>query len=421
MACCEQLKNKLFEERPETTSPFLERKEAEYMDEMSVEKLWNKHYILVLVVNTLNAFSFYMVATILSKYLVGIGTTLTLAGFIVGLFSLTSLVCRPFSGIMADRLNNVTLLKWSNVLMCIGLLGFTVTTSIPLLILFRIINGIGFALSGTCQMALGTKYIPKNRMGEGVGYLGLGMVVGSAVAPGIGIAIADHVGMKITFVGAAALTVVAFVILFVFHEEKHPATGKKIALHDIFAVDALPYTYVAGMFSFTNGIIASYLLLYADELGVKGISVYYTVYAVVLFIIRPLSGKLMDQMGIRVTVIPGILITAASMVSLGFVKTLPLILVTAVFRAIGQGSAQPSLQAGCIRRVGKDRSGVATSTYYLGGDICQGFGPMIGGAIVGLFTGIQGYQAIFSLCAVLLVIACVYFYFYTGAKHENNN
>ena len=88
------------------------------------DKLWNRQYVLILLVNTLNAFSFYMIATMLSKYLVNIGTTVAMAGFIVGLFSLTSLFCRPFSGVMADRLSNVTLLKWSNVLMGIGLLGF---------------------------------------------------------------------------------------------------------------------------------------------------------------------------------------------------------------------------------------------------------------------------------------------------------
>lgn len=388
------------------------------MGEAKVEKLWNKHYILVLIINLLNAFSFYMVATILSKYLVGIGTTITMAGFIVGLFSITSLFCRPFSGIMADRLSNVTLLKWSNILMCVGLLGFVVTENIPLLVVFRIINGIGFAFSGTCQMALGARYIPKDKMGEGVGYLGLGMVAGSAVAPGVGLAIADAVGMNITFVAAAALTLLAFFSLFLFHEEKKTITAKQIRFQDIFAVEALPYTCVAGMFSFTNGIIASYLVMYADALGITGISVYYTVYAVVLFLVRPFSGKLMDKRGIRITVIPGLLITAFAMLSLGAVRSLPLILVTAAIRALGQGAAQPALQAGCINQVGKERSGVATSTYYLGGDICQGFGPMIGGAIVGCFAGIRGYVAVFALCAALLLIAAAYFWIYTG-KNKN--
>ena len=383
------------------------------------DRLWNKHYILVLIVNTLNAFSFYMIATILSKYLVNIGTTVAAAGFIVGLFSLTSLFCRPFSGIMADRLSNVTLLKWSNVLMGIGLLGFTFTTEIPLLIGFRIINGIGFALSGTCQISLASQYIPPNKMGEGIGYLGLGMVVGSAIAPGFGLSIADTLGMKATFLIAALLTVAAYVILCFFHETKKKSTvKKKISFTDIIAVKALPFTLVAGSYSFVNGIIASYLVMYADEIGVKGVSLYFTVCAVVLFIIRPFSGKLMDKKGIRITVLPGLILTASSMFILGRSKTLFFILLTGVLRSLGQGAAQPSLQAGCINEVGKDKSGVATSTYYLGGDICQGVGPMIGGFVVQMFAGTTGYTAIFDICGMLLLGALVFFFYITRCKKE---
>ena len=383
------------------------------------EKLWNKNYILVLILNTLNAFSFFMVATILSKYLVDIGTTVTMAGFIVGLFSITSLFCRPFSGIMADRLSNVTLLKWSNVLMGIGLLGFTITTQIPLLIVFRIINGVGFALAGTCQITLASQYIPKDKMGEGIGYLGLGMVLGSAVAPGFGLMIADGFGMKITFLIAAALTLIAYVILcFQKEEKKQAAEKKKISFSDIIAVKALPFTLVAGAYSFVNGIIASYLVLFADEIGVKGISIYFTVCAIVLFMIRPFSGKLMDKKGIRVTVLPGLILTAGAMFLLGTSRSIILILISGAIRSLGQGAAQPSLQAGCISAVGKDKSGVATSTYYLGGDVCQGFGPMIGGLIIGKIAGVAGYTALFNLCGVLLLCALVFFFIITGKKQE---
>ncbi len=380
------------------------------------EKLWNKHYILVFIVNTLNAFSFFMVATILSKYLMSLGATVSMAGFIVGLFSITSLFCRPLSGIMADRFSNVSLLKWSNVLMGVGLIGFTITKQIPLLIVFRIINGIGFAFGGTSQISLASHYIPKDKMGEGIGYLGLGMVLGSAVAPGFGLAIADNLGMDITFLIAAALTVVAYVILCFQKKEKKSVVKSRISFSDIIAVKALPYTLVAGSYSFVNGIIASYLVLYSDEIGVEGISLYFTVCAIVLFIIRPFSGKLMDKKGIRVTVLPGLILTACAMFMLGSSRTLILILITGVIRSLGQGAAQPSLQAGAISAVGKDRSGVATSTYYLGGDVCQGFGPMIGGAILGGITGIAGYTTLFNICGVLLLCALVFFFIITGKK-----
>ena len=58
-----------------------------------------------------------------------------------------------------------------------------------------------------------------------------------------------------------------------------------------------------------------------------------------------------------------------------------------------QGAAQPSLQAGCINCVGRDRSGVATSTYFLGGDIGQGIGPMAGGFVLARIAGLAGYPA----------------------------
>ncbi len=378
------------------------------------EKIWNKHYISILVVNTLNFFSFYITATILSKYLVGIGTTVTMAGFIVGLFSLTSLCCRPFSGIMADRLSNVAILKWSNVFIGLGLLGFTITSNVTLLILFRIIIGIGFAFSSTCQIALATKYIPTDKMGEGIGYLGLGLVFGSAVAPGLGLVIADLFGMKMSFFFSAVLAAAAYILLCFFKEEKKKVKDKKkFSFRDIIALKALPFTLVSSTFSFTNGIISSYLILYADEIGVSGISLYFTVYAVVLFIIRPVAGKIMDKKGIRITVVPGLVLTAAAMFMLGRSRTLILILITGAIRSLGQGAGQPSLQTGCIELVGKEKIGVATSTYYLGGDISQGFGPMIGGFVVQSIDGVNGYTTLFNACGVLLLFALVFFLFIT--------
>lgn len=386
------------------------------------EKIWNKNYISVLVVNTLNCFSFYMTATILAKYLVGIGTTITMAGFIVGLFAITSLCCRPFSGLMADRLSNVAILKWSNVFIVIGTLGFTITTNISLLIIFRIIVGIGFAFSGTCQITLASKYIPNDKMGEGIGYLGLGMIFGSAVAPGIGLAIADVCGMKITFLISAVLVAIAYVLLCFFKEEKKKIVEKKkISFGDIIAVKALPFTLVSSSYSFVNGIIASYLVLYADKIGLAGISTYFIIYSIALFIIRPFAGKLMDRKGIRITVIPGLILTAIAMFMLGRSRTLILILITGVIRALGQGSGQPSLQTGCIEIVGKEKRGVATSTYYLGGDVSQGIGPMIGGFVVQSIAGVNGYTTLFNICGVLLLCSLVFFLFITRKKERTIN
>ena len=367
----------------------------------------------MLVISTLSSFSFYMVVTILSKYLTGIGLSITLAGVIVGLFSLTSLFSRPFCGLMADRLNNVWLLVASNILLSLGLLGLAFTKNVTLIFVFRILSGLGFAVGSTVQVSLIIRFIPKDKMGEGIGYMGISQLIGSACAPAAGLAIANTLGMQETFIAAAllpALTCVLLLFMKGLHQPK-PQASRTISLRDIIEPKALPFTLPYSTLSFVNGIISSYLVLYADVRGIAGISVYFTVYAVFLFLIRPLAGKLMDARGIQYTVFPGMIITALSMFLLGQSTSLWLILLTSLLRAVGQGAAQPSLQAGCINHVGRERSGVATSTYFLGGDIGQGVGPMIGGAILGQVAGLAGYQIVFSLCGVLILLAMTYFYF----------
>ena len=369
---------------------------------------------MVLVVSTLSSFSFYMVATIMSKYLVSLGATIAFAGFVVGLFSITSLVCRPFCGIMADRLNNIWLMVIANLLMSAGLIGFALSDNMPSMIVFRILNGVGFSINGTVQMAMIVHFIPHDRLGEGIGYVGISQLIGSACAPAVGLEIADRLGMSATFMAAAGMTVLAAgMLLFLRNLQPEKKKEKRgIRFNDILEIKALPYTLPAATFSFTNGIINGYLVMFADMHGIGKISVYFTLYAIAVFLVRPVSGKLMDKKGLRYTVFPGMIACALSLILLGFSNSLWMILATGVLRALGQGAAQPSLQAGCINYVGRDRSGVATSTYFLGGDIGQGIGPMIGGFILAQIVGLAGYQVLFTGCALLMLAAMVYFYFF---------
>lgn len=377
-------------------------------------KLWNTSYILVLVVSTLSSFSFYMVATIMSKYLVSLGATIAFAGFVVGLFSITSLMCRPFCGIMADRLNNIWLMVGANLLMSAGLIGFALSDNMPSMIVFRILNGVGFSINGTVQMAMIVHFIPHDRLGEGIGYVGISQLIGSACAPAVGLEIADRLGMSATFMAAAGMTVLAAGMLLFLRDLQPERKREKrgIRFNDILEVKALPYTLPAATFSFANGIINGYLVMFADMHGIGKISVYFTLYAIAVFLVRPVSGKLMDKKGLRYTVFPGMIACALSLILLGFSNSLWMILATGVLRALGQGAAQPSLQAGCINYVGRDRSGVATSTYFLGGDIGQGIGPMIGGFILARIAGLAGYQVLFTGCALLMLVAMVCFYFF---------
>lgn len=184
-----------------------------------------------------------------------------------------------------------------------------------------------------------------------------------------------------------------------------------IGIKDIIAVDVLGYTGVSSMFSFSNGIVTSYLVLYGKELGIGNISLYFTINALVMFLVRPVSGKLMDKKGMYVVAFPGFALTIVSMLLLASAGkftggAFAAVMASSVLKALGQGAAQPSLQAASIKKVGRERSGSATSTYYLGADIGQGIAPMIAGVIVGgALTPLKGYIISFNMTAVLLTLA----------------
>ncbi len=388
---------------------------------MNSEKLWNKSYLLLMLAQVLTSFSFYMVVTILVSYLTSdaVGISTSAAGVVAGLFSVTALFCRPFCGVLSDKVNKLALIRTAVILMGVGTLGYGLSDSLAVIIFFRILNGAGFAVNSTALIALVTQYIPRNRMGEGIGYFGLANVIASAAGPGLGAALAEWIGTDRVFYLSAAICLFELILLFMvsFDEEhgREKKQGKRLQLEDIIAVPVLGYTVTASAFSLVNGVISAYLVAYGEALGIGGISLYYTANAITLFLVRPMSGKLMDRKGAAIVVMPGILITALSMLFLEAAGSfreavLGMILLSAVLRGIGQGAAHPALQTVCLRKAGKEKSGSATSTFYLGGDIGQGMGPMLAGAMIGAFSSaLDGYRAVFRMSAWLLVGAFVLF------------
>lgn len=377
------------------------------------DKLWNKKYICLVVVNTFSGFSFYMITTILTTYLVGIGSTVTLAGIIVGLFSVTSLIVRPFTGYISDNYNKKILLIAGLLVTGLGIVGYVSTEKFPVLTIFRIIHGVAFALLSTAIVSLASEYIPETHFSEGIGYLGLGQIIASAVGPGVGVSIMNQFGIRYSFLISAAFAAIGILPLLPFRYQFSRKRAKfSIKPGDIICREALNNSCVGGIYSFSNGVISSFIVLFALTKGIRDVSIYFTVCAVFLFVARPLTGKIVDKVPVRYIVYPGLCLSLISMLILANADSMSIIILSAVVRSIAQGAVQPVLQAECIKLAGIEKSGVATSTYYLGGDIGQGVGPMIGGVIAGAL----GYQAIFYFCGLLFILGM--FIFYMGRRSE---
>ena len=296
------------------------------------EVLWSRDYIRLIVMGALTSTGFYMVNPCIAKYAVSTGATVAVAGVITGLFSITALIARPVSGLMADRLNRRLLLTAATAVLALSALSYSFAGTVPMLVAARIVHGIAFAVSGTVNVALIATLVPRSRLSEGVGYYGLANIFATAIGPSLGLGIGEAMGFQISFI-ISSIVIACGLILSLFIHVKSPAQlpGRRgIHLEDLISLRVLPLAILGGIFSMSNGIITSYLALLGDVRGIAGISVYFTLNALVLLFIRPFAGKLADRKGAKAIVYPAMLLDGLALCLIGTAGSLGMILAASV-------------------------------------------------------------------------------------------
>jgi len=375
-------------------------------ENLTINKLWNGSYILMLLLNVLTFTGFMMVNPVLAPYAISIGATLKFASVIAGIFALMALFARPLAGLAVDRINKKHLLHVSVALLMVTTLSYALAPTYQSLLLVRILHGLFFAISSTAGTSLATAYIPRNKLGQGIGYLGITYILGSGLGPNLGVLISEQVNYQAAFYAATGLLALATILMFFLDSKPaapHAATGLKrsIRLHDLIAPELLFLSLLTACFAFLNGLIGNYILLLAEERSIVNVSFFFTVSTVILLVIRPTTGYLMDKKSLKFILVPAFAMATTAAVLLSQAMSLTMVLIAAVFYAVGQGSGTPAIQTTSIRRMGPARVGVATSTYFIGMDVGQGLGAIMGGyaaAILGSFS-----YVFLGAAAVLLI------------------
>ncbi len=389
--------------------------------ENSELKLWTPGFIFLILINTLQGIGFTMLGPTLPKYVLEIGASLAVAGFVAGIFAFTALVARPFGGAASDRIDKRKLLIVTNVIMGIAVLGYSFSVSVPALIFFRILQGAAFAVNSTANNAWAASLVPEKRLGEGIGYLSISYILAQAIGPGIGLYVSEGFGYKTMFLLSLALLLLATIMLFGIkgRQGKRAEAEKllkkgKLKFGELIAKEGLIFAALTALISMLNGQLSSFIALIGEERGITGISLFFTVSAVTLLVSRPLAGRLSDRYSLSYFVYPAFIIAAVAAVMIGSAVTLPVMLLAGFIISAGSGGLMPALQANCIKKLGAGRTGLAVSTYMIGADVGNGLGPILGGAVSGSF----GYGKMLYLSAAIMPLGLIIYYIYTKQERR---
>lgn len=159
-----------------------------------------------------------------------------------------------------------------------------------------------------------------------------------------------------------------------------------------------------GLWTTLFGIIG-YIASYGQDMGVAQIGLYFTFYAMAVFLVRLFVGKMSDRYGIPMVLIPGIVSMAAGLVILFWAQALPLFLVSAILFGFGFGSVVPVLQATAYTFCPADRRGAVSATLYATMDLAYGLGAIF----LGLGVKYIGYRYAFVGSASIVMLGLVMF------------
>jgi MFS family permease len=372
--------------------------------ETTLTRIWNRAFLSVFIANTLMYLGQWMVQPLITMYTAGLGATAAVLGFVAGAFAVTAIIFKVFAGPAIDVFNRKYVLACALVAMALSFFGFSISTNVPLIIAFRFLQGAAMAFTSTTCLTLAADALPQDRIGSGIGIFTLAQAGGQAIAPSIGLFVADHSSFRVTFAVAGVFVIIACVMALRINVPYTPSNKNyKIRLDNFIAIPALLPGSLTLMMQSVFCLINTFLVIYAKERGIGNIGLYFTVYAAGLFMTRPLFGKLSDKYGFVKIEIPAMCFFAASYFIISYARSLPVFLIAAFVAAFGYGASAPLINSLCMKTVPKNKRGAASSTSYIGTDLGHFVGPIIAAPVASIY----GYDIMWRVMTGMIFLAMI--------------
>jgi len=375
----------------------------------AVEPLWTKGFVLLAGVNVLFFFGFQLVLVTVPLLAVNLGGGTASAGLVLGSFTFAAVLVRPVTGWALDAYGRRALLLFGTALCLAAVLAHELAAGVVLLLVFRFLHGVGFGMSTTAAGTLASDLVPRSRLGEGMGFFTLAMTLPLAVAPAVGLSLVGGGDFTVLFILAGVLTALSLVLASLLPVPRRERSGVTISLASLVERTSLFPSAMMFLLTVTYGPLIAFIAIYGLERGISNVGSFFAVYAIVLGIARPLSGRLADRFGYEPSAAAGMALAAVGMVTLAAAHGLGGLLLAALFYGLGFGTVQPSLQALVIHRVSPARRGAATAAIFTAYDMGMATGSIIGGflaaavSLSGVYLLSAGVAIVGFVCLVVFV------------------
>lgn len=394
-------------------------------------KLWTPAFILIVglalccfvVGQGLNAGT--------SVYIDLLGGTATYAGLLAATFSIAAAIARVACGPIIDRQGRAIVLIVGAVLLSAGtMVPLFANDTVPFVIC-RILQGVGFSAVTTAAATAAADVLPFSRLGEGIGYYGLGQALAMSVGPALALFLVSTEPPENLYLGLSAMSLAVLALAIMCRYERKPErlpetsvyrmryeaerkgedtdpTNEPRGFRRVFEPRALPGSLPMVVLSPAFGFGIFFIGLYGTTLGIGNAGLFFTVSAASMIAVRLKSNAFMDSVApikaYGAAVICGII---AYVMLLTAEANHALFYVAGIFYGICIGVSIPVCQSVAVKNTPSERWGAANALYLLATDIGVGIATVIWGALNDAYGFTTTIWCVIACIALSFLVAWV--------------
>ena len=388
------------------------------------DRLWTGSFLRICLVNLFIFVNFHALLPTFPFFVTYLGGDAVTIGLATALFSIASIVSRPFVGWLIDTRGRYAILVLGLIGMTLIPMGYFVSAGIAPAVILRTAHGVFHAASSNASSTWVTDIIPHKRMGEGLGMYGLSMAISTAVAPALGLAVMNAWGFRPLFAIAALTALAALLTGMGIRSRNYAVSDAPLRIRELFEPMSLPAAVTQFFFMMAYGVVEVYVAISAPSCRLPGGGIYFIFIALATVATRILLGRAVDRYGEARLVYTGNAAIVIGILLLVFAHNVPCYLLSALLLGYSFGAIQPLLtDDGDARRSTRTARGGKLHVF-------RGFrfrdcigrilaGIASGGFLAGVLVKQLGYDAMF-LCMIVPCLLSSGYYYAFGRRHASS-
>jgi MFS family permease len=340
---------------------------------------------------------------VLALYLVAAGHDAAFVGLTIAAFSVTSVLVRPFAGVLVDRAAKPRVYGIAALVLGLATLGYLVP-GVAAVLAFRVIQGAAWAVLNTTAPAMAVELAPDSERGRAIGLLNMVRSLALPIAPPLALGLMALSGFPVVVALLAGAGVLSALLIWTVRAPARAGArmGRPTLASLVERTAVLPAGLEALMYA-TAPLFFAFLPLHAAATGVGDVALVYLTAGVTMVLVQPL-GRLSDTRGRLPIAALGFVSAAVALVVFALAGDLPAMMLGGVLWAAGASLVEPATTAMAVDRAPAERRGAALATYTAAFQVGNAAGATAWGTLIAVVgTAVPA----FALGAVIALVGLV--------------